>query len=197
MPLSPSDAAQTREPHHTRTITCRGYRRKDGLWDIEGRITDIKDYAFENEWRGMITPPDPLHDMSLRLTMDDSMTVKAVEAVIDRSPFPACPFITPNFQRLVGLQIAPGWNRKVKELLGGIQGCTHLVDLIGPVATTAFQTIVPVLAREKGLPPMPATDESRPDGQKSSRPPLLNSCHGFSSRGDVVKKRWPEWYEGD
>ncbi|MBT8434953.1 MAG: DUF2889 domain-containing protein, partial [Gammaproteobacteria bacterium] len=22
---------------HTRVVTCQGYRREDGLWDIEGR----------------------------------------------------------------------------------------------------------------------------------------------------------------
>ena len=54
-----------------------------------------------------------------------------------------------HFQRLVGLRIKSGWTQKVKELLGGVEGCTHLVELLGPVATTAFQTIYPVLAREK------------------------------------------------
>ena len=39
MPLSP---AAPREHIHTRTVTCRGYRRKDGLWDIEGHLVDVK-----------------------------------------------------------------------------------------------------------------------------------------------------------
>ena len=195
MPLPPSKTQDTRELYHTRTITCDGYRRDDNLWEIEGRITDIKAHAFDNDWRGTVTPPDPLHDMSLRFVVDNEMTIKEVDAVTDKSPFPACPHITSNFQRLVGLQIIPGFTKKVRQLLGGIQGCTHLVDLINPVSTTAFQTIVPVLAREKGLPPMPAADDENADG-KSPRPPLLNSCHAFSSKGDVVKKRWPDWYDG-
>jgi hypothetical protein len=44
MPLSTS---ADREPLHTRSITCRGYRRADGLWDIEGHLRDVKDYSFQ------------------------------------------------------------------------------------------------------------------------------------------------------
>ncbi|MEJ0072427.1 MAG: DUF2889 domain-containing protein [Pseudomonadota bacterium] len=35
-------------------------------------------------------------------------------------------------------------------LLGGVAGCTHLVDLLGPIGTIAFQTIKS--ARAKGWP---------------------------------------------
>ena len=45
MPLSPP---APREPIHTRAIDLRGYRREDGLWDIEGHLTDVKCYDFES-----------------------------------------------------------------------------------------------------------------------------------------------------
>ncbi|MGH7035691.1 MAG: DUF2889 domain-containing protein, partial [Stellaceae bacterium] len=51
MPLS---AAAPREPIHTRQIECRGFRRADGLWDIEGHLIDTKSYAFQNEHRGEV-----------------------------------------------------------------------------------------------------------------------------------------------
>ena len=35
MPLPES---ALREQLHTRRIECRGYRREDGLWDIEGTL---------------------------------------------------------------------------------------------------------------------------------------------------------------
>ena len=37
MPLSPPVG---RQHLHTRRVTCQGFFREDGLWDIEGRITD-------------------------------------------------------------------------------------------------------------------------------------------------------------
>ncbi len=177
---------------HTRTVVCRGFRRSDGLWDIEGHITDVKAYAFENEARGTIIPGEPLHDMWIRLTLDDSLEVRAVEAVTEASPYPAiCPVIAPSFQRLVGLRIGPGWTRAVKERLGGVEGCTHLVELLGPVATTAFQTIYPVRARER------SRRVEGDGGDPERRPRLLNTCHAFSSDGELARRHWPAFYTGD
>ena len=39
MPLS---RAVPRDHIHTREIRCRGFRRRDGLWDIEGVLEDTK-----------------------------------------------------------------------------------------------------------------------------------------------------------
>jgi Protein of unknown function (DUF2889) len=187
MPLS--DPAP-REPFHTRTVTCRGFRREDGQWDIEGRLTDVKSYAFDNQWRGSIEPGDPVHDMWIRLTVTDELEVTAVEAVTDKSPFRICPDITPNFQRLVGLRIGPGWTRATRARLGGTEGCTHLVELLGPVATTAFQTVVPGLARVRAL-----RGEPEPD-RAGGRPRLLDTCHAFASDGEVVRRLWPDFHDG-
>ena len=74
MPLSPP---AERQHIHTRRVTCQGFRRADGLWDIEGHITDVKTYPFANDYRGTIEPGDPIHDMWIRLTLDDSFEVKA------------------------------------------------------------------------------------------------------------------------
>ncbi|WP_207457077.1 DUF2889 domain-containing protein [Azospirillum sp. SYSU D00513] len=188
MPLSDPVA---REPIHTRQVVCRGFRRTDGLWDIEGHLTDVKSYAFSTEQRGHIEPGDPIHGMWIRLTVDDGLTVRAIEAVTEKSPYRACGAVTPNFQRLVGLKIGPGWTRSVKERLGGVQGCTHLVELLGPVATTAFQTVFPILSRE-----MNGKAEGEAADGPAKRPVLLNTCHMFASDGEVARRRWPEHYTG-
>jgi len=193
MPLPPPSA---REPIHTRRVTCNGYRRADGLWDIEGHLVDTKSYGFSNQDRGEVAPGEPIHEMWLRLTVDDTLTILAVEAVTDHGPFGICPNITPNFQRLVGLQIKSGFTQAVRERVGGVHGCTHLVELTGPVATTAFQTIFPYLSR------MRARQEGREDGppqaegDKAKRPLLLNTCHAFASDSPVVKRQWPQFYTG-
>lgn len=193
MPLPPP--AAPRQQIHRRDITCTGYRRADGLWDIEGHLLDRRDYPFENQSRGVVPPGEPVHEMWVRLTVDDRLEVRAVDVATDHAPFPVCPAILPNFQRLVGLRIASGWTAAVKERLGGVQGCTHLVELLGPVATSAFQTIGPLLdqerqasrtaarARGEALPPYP-------------RPPVINTCHALISGSEAVRHRWPEW-EGE
>ena len=179
MPLS---SPEDREPIHHRRIDCRGYRRKDGLWDIEGHLTDVKSYPFANKFRGEIQPGEPLHDMWLRLTLDDDLTVIAAEAATVAGPYAVCPAITPAFAKLEGLKIGPGWRREVGRLLGGVQGCTHLVELLGPLATTAYQTIYTWNA---GRNPKVETD----------RPPAhLNTCHALARDGEVVKEHHPRWY---
>lgn len=188
MPLSP--AAVAREHLHTRQVDCRGYLRADGLWDIEGHLTDVKTYAFDTAFRGDVPTGEPVHEMWVRLTVDDRMVIHDIEAVTDKSPFPICPAVAPNFVRLKGLRISPGFLSEVRKLLGGTQGCTHLVELMGPLATTAFQTIYPYRERQKRL---QGADTTLKPGRK---PPLLDSCHAFAGDSEVVKKFWPEFYTG-
>ncbi|MCX7366442.1 MAG: DUF2889 domain-containing protein, partial [Alphaproteobacteria bacterium] len=126
-----------RQHLHTRRVTCQGFFRDDGLLGIEGRITDEKTYEHANEWRGPLKPGDFVHDMSIRLTLDHRFIIVDVEAVTDKSPYSMCGNITPNFKRLIGLRVGGGFNRAVRERLGGTEGCTHSVELLGPVATTA------------------------------------------------------------
>jgi hypothetical protein len=187
MPLSPP---VPRDPIHTRQVICHGFRRADGLWDIEGHLTDTKTYEFDTQYRGHVPAGEPVHEMWIRLTLDDELVIRDVEAAMDHNPFPTCPAVTPNFARLKGLSIKPGFHAKLRDLLGGVEGCTHLVEMMGPVATTAFQTIYPYrerLRKERGDPP------SRAAG---ARPRLLDTCHSFSSQGPIVKQLWPDFYKG-
>ncbi|MBT4888152.1 MAG: DUF2889 domain-containing protein, partial [Rhodospirillales bacterium] len=72
MPLS---KPANREHLHTRDIKCHGYLREDGMWDIEGRITDRKTYSFPNHDRQGINAGEDIHDMSVRLTMDSEFVI--------------------------------------------------------------------------------------------------------------------------
>jgi hypothetical protein len=191
MPLS--DAAP-REHLHTRQVECRGFLREDGLWDIEGHLTDRKTYSFESDERGEITAGTPIHDMWVRMTIDDDMVIRAIEAVTDASPYGMCPSITPNFQRLVGLSVRPGFIPKVKQLLGGVEGCTHLVELMGPLATTAYQTFFSARGREKRERERIERGEAPPD-TANQRPPLLATCHTFAVDSPVVQRIWPNFYK--
>ena len=137
-----SDPAPRRHVH-TRAIHYRGYEREDGLWDIEAHMTDTKTYQFRNDWRGEVMIGEPLHEMLLRVTIDDSFTIKDIEAATEHSPFEMCPSITPNYKKVIGIQMGRGWRQKVRMQVGGTNGCTHLTELLYPMATAAMQTIWP------------------------------------------------------
>lgn len=204
MPLS---APIERQPLHIRRVVCSGFFRADGLWDIEGRITDEKTYDHENEFRGALAPGDFVHNMWIRLTVDRALTIVAAEAATDSSPYRVCGAIAPDFRKLVGLRIAGGFHREVKARLGGVHGCTHIVELLGPVATTAFQTVSSDRSRamrreweaaeaaRRGEPwpkPRPPADPNRP-----KRPPnVLNTCHAWAADGEVVRRWAPDFYTG-
>ena len=48
---------------HSRDIRCCGFRREDGLWDIEATLEDTKTYSFANQDRGGIAAGEPIHRM--------------------------------------------------------------------------------------------------------------------------------------
>jgi hypothetical protein len=182
MPLTP---AGDRKLAHTRVVTCHGYQRDDGLWDIEGRIVDTKPYRFKNRDRGgWIEADEPLHDMSIRLTINLELEVIDVEAVIDGSPYNYCKSVITVARNLIGLSIAPGWTQKSKRAMGANRGCTHLTELLGPVATTAIQTIASERSRRNA---------GKPTGKSNA---FLDTCHTYATDSPVVKLHWPDHYKG-
>jgi hypothetical protein len=184
MPLPP---AQSRKLVHTREVRCLGFERDDGLWDIEGTITDVKAYSFENFDRGTIAAGVPLHEMRVRLTLDDNMVVKDISASTEYAPFRACPEAADAVRGLIGERVAAGWTKKVLEKLNGVKGCTHIMQLIlGPLATAAFQTINPALMKRK-------RDAGIKD-DPTQKPMLLDTCYGWAAGGDMVQRRWPNFY---
>jgi hypothetical protein len=196
MPLSPPIG---RQHLHTRRVTCQGFFREDGLWDIEGRITDEKSYEHANEWRGPLKAGDFVHDMSIRLTLDDRFTIVDVEAVTDKSPYRICGDIAPDFKKLIGLRVGGGFHREVRARLGGVHGCTHIVELLGPVATTAFQTMSSGRAREleraHRAKSDPAPQEDAPSKPRR-KPYVIDTCHAWAADGPVVKRWAPDFYSG-
>jgi Protein of unknown function (DUF2889) len=175
MPLTEPKAR--REALHRRTIEIVGYRREDGLYDIEGCLLDRKDVDFQVG--GALRPAgEAIHTMWLRITVDRELRIVGAEAATEAMPYRGvCDRITPDYAKLVGLSIGPGYLRHIKELLGGVRGCTHLSELAGALATAAFQTFA-----GQGLMP--------PD----RKPPQLDRCHALATNGEVVARFHPKWH---
>ena len=175
---------------HTRAIDYRGYEREDGLFDIEAHMTDTKTYEFQNKWRGTVPVGQPLHEMLLRITIDDSFTIRDIEAATENSPFQMCPEITPNYKALIGIQMGPGWRKAIRMKVGGVNGCTHLTELLFPMATVAMQTVWPLKAHRR-------KKADSDVGKSKTRPVVLDTCHAWSTDSPVVKDNAPDWYTGD
>ncbi len=184
-PASPLPDPAERERLHTRRYEFGGYRRSDGLWDIEGQMIDTKTYAFENRHRGEVQAGEALHDMWIRLTIDEEFVVQDIQASTVSGPFAACPAATANYKNVIGIKMGRGWRQNLRKRLGGAEGCTHLTEMLQAMATVAYQTLYPVRAKK-------AAEDPRP-----GKPPLIDTCHALRSDGEVVKAQWPEHYTGD
>ena len=187
MPLPEPTA---RKHVHTRAIDYRGYEREDGLWDIEAHMTDKKTYQFSNNWRGDVPIGEPLHEMLLRVTIDDNFIIQDVVAVTDHSPFEMCPNITSAYKSVIGIQMGAGWRKAIRMKVGGVQGCTHLTELLFPMATVAMQTIWPLLRHKKNI-------ADSDVGTSDKRPVVLNTCHAWSTDSPVVKENAKKYYTGE
>lgn len=175
MPLSPP---ADRTPLHTRRIVIDGYQRADGLIDVEATLTDTKPYDFGNEDRPHIPAGEPLHGMSLRMTMDEQLNILVCEASMDWTPYTVCPGAAPNFAALAGLQIRPGFLRAAMGRVAGTTGCTHLRELLQQVATTAYQTAYSLRMRR--------------GHEAGSAPGLIGTCYAYAEDSPVVIRRWPD-----
>src|SRR6188472_3907500 len=115
---------------HVRRIEMRGYRRDDGFFEIDGRVTDTKPHDLRTQGGTFIAAGSPIHDMWLRLVIDDTMLVHDVIAVSDSTPFDVCREAVAPMRAIIGERIRGGWSMMVKAKLGGAVGCTHLMELL-------------------------------------------------------------------
>lgn len=176
----------SREKKHHRKIDCEGYLRADGLWDIEAHMVDARSYdcTYDEYHRGgTIRAGEPVHDMWLRLTIDLDFLIHDVQAASVQTPFEVCPRAADAMRDLIGLRIGSGWIRQVRERIGSHRSCTHLMDLLGPLAATAYQTLHTALEEREARQP------------RREKPPILDTCLALSSSGEVVRNLWPEFYQ--
>jgi hypothetical protein len=134
------------------------------------------------------------------------MVIQACEAATDFGPFATCAGGAANFHRLAGLKIGRGFSRQVNERVGGVEGCTHLREMLQQMATVAFQTLYPARMRRQAEDTARAAEaRDRSGGEPhdatvaagfGGAPALLNTCHAYRDDGPVVKRRWPEYYSG-
>jgi hypothetical protein len=170
-----------RELLHTRRVRYEGYKRADGLWDIEAHLTDIKNHDFQLK-TGVRRAGQPVHSMWLRLTIDGDFNIVEASASTDAVPYPGgCENIAPAYRQLIGLNLGQQFRKKSRELLGGVRGCTHLTEMLYGMPTAAIQSFA---------------GEKKEDTDDGSKPFQLDQCHALETTTRTVKKWYPKWYRG-
>ena len=134
-------APAPRRLSHTRTVVFQGYDREDGLWDIEATLTDVKPYTFQVPNEPAFPADEPIHGLSIRLTIDNDMLIHDVATSLDHIPHAECSQGPMNMHKLKGCRMGKGWRKTIDEKVGGLDGCTHLREMLFNMATAAFQTL--------------------------------------------------------
>jgi hypothetical protein len=185
--MVPLPAASPRTHLHTRQVRFDGYHREDGLWDIEATLTDVKSYVWPSPEKGRLPAGTPVHDMVIRVTLDDAMTIRAIATAMPGTPYAVCDQAQDPMQKMVGQTMGPGWRLTIDKAIGGVKGCTHLRELLFNMATAAYQTIPAYRAhmrREAGL----------PQHDDAGKPPFhLGQCMTWDFNGPTVQRQFPQF----
>lgn len=167
---------------HLRQIRCEGFARDDGLLDIEGTLIDTKPTPLQLASK-LVEAGEPIHLMRLCLTVNREKTIVGADVRMEATPYPICRQIETSYRQVIGLKIEPGFTRHIKAMFRGIAGCSHLTELLPPMATTAFQML---WAEGFG---------GSDDADSGRRTSPLNGCHALRLDGEVVRIHFPHLIE--
>lgn len=181
MSLAPPPSA--RKPLHLRRISCEGFLREDGLIEIEGLLIDTKPVPLQLVNKDLPAGA-PIHQMRVRLTIDSERRIVDANAWSEHTPYPDCMEVEAGYRQLIGMRIEPGFTREVKRLFRGTRGCSHMTELLPPMASTAFQVM------------WADGDFNTVDAQGSAqRTSPLGGCHALRLDGHIVKTYFPAQFK--
>ena len=181
LPTLPAPAP--RRHLHDRKITYRGYLRDDGLWDIEGELRDSKSFPISLGYRGNMPADEAIHNMLIRITIDDDMVIHDIAATMPYTPYLECKPATDAIKNVIGLQMGRGWKKKIEGAIGGLDGCTHVRELLSGAATAAYQTVYPYRSSNSGVKSSEVTEQ----------PKHLGQCTAWDLKGAVVMRYFPQF----
>lgn len=166
---------------HTRRVSYECFRRDDDLFDLEGHLTDIKDHDYAL-LTGVRRAGDPVHDMSVRVTIGRDYRIRSIQVRTDGMPYiGACDRIEPAYSKLVGASVLHGFRKTLNEAMGGVRGCSHVTELLTHLPSAAIQMFA-------GL--------RREIEEGEGKPFQLDRCHALETTTDTVRRYYPQWYRG-
>ena len=175
-------AASELQLKHSRRIEVQVYARADGLWEVDACLSDSRTHELRL-LTGLRGAGEPIHDMLLRLVVDEQFNVLQAGSQMRATPYPGqCDAGEDVYARLAGLNLLKGFRQGVKTRCGATQGCTHLSELTQVIPTAVIQAfagdVIDVL--------------DRPD---ATAPPFqIDRCRALRADGQAVQTYYPRWY---
>lgn len=174
-------AAPHRQLKHRRRIDVQVHSRGNGLWEVDAEISDVKTRDVPMAG-GTRRAGEPIHDMLLRLVIDEQFNIVAAGSDTRSMPYPGhCEAHGDAYARLAGLNLLKGFRRAVRERLGGNTACTHLTELTQVLPTAVIQAFAGDVIDTR-------------EGSGDQRPFQIDGCHALRADSPAVKLHYPRWY---
>lgn len=172
-------------PLHDRTYDVRSFRVDDTHIKVVGEVIDRKP-------PGMYVPDDPepltIHHMQVAIDVDvATMQIVDAEVSFEMHPNATCPDIIAHYRKLVGMSVARGFNRSLRELFGGPRACTHTTALIQAMAPVVIQSLWSLRVSNRMRTGGSHQDEGPMDPDAVLRS-NLNTCHVWAEDGPTVAR---------
>jgi len=182
-------AAPERLLKHRRSIEVQVHARGNGQWEVDACLRDLKTHDTLLAG-GLRAAGEPIHDMLLRLVVDENFNVLEAGSQTLAMPYPGhCDAHgdLPDddgdaYTRLVGLNLLKGFRHAVRQRLGGVAGCTHLTELTQVLPTAVVQAFAGEVL------------DTREDSDSGERPFQIDQCHALRSDGPAVLTYYPRWH---
>lgn len=174
--ISLDNIVKKQEKIHTRNIQLATYPHENNTIVVHGVLRDdrfIKVFDVTGDTKG----PGIIHHMDVKLLIaPDPLRIELAGATMLKVPMPECKTTLDTIRQLEGMEIKSGFSGKLRNIMGGNKGCTHMCHLV----TVMGQEIVHgwLTQKRKNHSPLPESIESLSESGF-----LIDSCRMWKKGG--------------
>lgn len=174
---------------HTRELKLATYPHTDGRVVVHGILLD-KRYIPIFDVTGAVKQPGIIHHIDVKLMVaPDPLRIEIAEADMIHVSLDDCKKTLDTVEQLNGIEVRSGFSGKVRKIMGGKKGCTHLCHLV----TVMGQEIVHGWLTRKGIKKSPLPENIESISESGF---LIDSCRMWMKDGpkmnnliDAIKRR--------
>jgi hypothetical protein len=133
---------------------------------------------------GELDDPDHHIEVYIVVTVKDSKIID-IGTRMHRQPYPTCNEALKRAQGLIGMRIETGLYKKLSTIVGGDEGCVHLLDILMASCKMAANAIIGVVVGGKTWDDITDRDEEFHDRLMGS---LEGMCVGFN-KGAIARRK--------
>ncbi len=165
---------------HGRGISVKTFPVSDDRVVVEGRLDDERMVTVYRPWDAEPKEAGPVHGMCARfLVGDHPLCILDAEAEMTTVPNSLCQLACQSVKKLIGQKIVSGYSERVRQIIGGANGCAHLTHLAVVMGPAAVHGCGVLYARRKR--PMPGSWE-----EVAGLDYIVNSCHLWTPEGPFM-----------